>query len=1268
MSAPVPTKKQGVPIKICLVGAGRLGRFRLDLMRESRRCTCVAIVEPDKTCAIWADAPQQQQQQQQPPQQQQQGAEAAPAGQSPSPPVGDARPRVYAALAEVDVRYDAIWVAAPVELRPAIIAKAVDLTRFVFCESPVATTEVAIKQCYDLCQSKEVELVCGWQRRYDDSFLELHDKITGMKIVSASFVSKGTSRPKKNTPGSVFYRVVAPMINLALMYMNEQMPVSVQATGRDAFGLGEWDSVFCSLEYAGGITLFIEASCYGSDTFENSVRVVADGHVYQAGSACPVATPRLAASEPGGVAVPVAAEERPPKDELERYAKALRTEVNKFARMCANEKIPRVCTRDHCVATAQLVAMAEQSARLGTKLPVEVGPSMRLLQIGLGTFGRHIQEKVLSQMPHCETVAIVTSRSKPDELQAHLESASIDSVYICLPYQLHAEYVDKCLEYSKKILCEKPVLDLPRLQRIAIERDRFLMVGLHRRFDRQFQRAKELTTQLVADGGLETLVVESRDTGPHMEDTIDTLWVCCIHDFDMISWLLEDVDCEITVKSIKVTGPASSFNVSLSIWLRKYDKTIDSEIKYSRAYPSYLNKVYVNGKAFGHDSRDPVFFNTYNDAYQRQFKFFASHPGNIPGQGKYCLTYTRGYLLTSHAVDLVTAEEDEEAGEEAKESLTALSTAVKRKSEATISPLPMEDMKEFRGVAGHGGILTQAGRLYKPLVHEENEWLVYDIIREQMPELVPWIPRIYERLIYNGVPYLVMEDLTTGYRKPTVLDLKVGEPSDFLRLQNQPYALKIAGYSGDTIVRRSQQSWTDLLAYFKDFIKDKETGNCRYEVLPDFIEQLKQLEVIFNKQTVFRMRAVSLLFIFDSTDSDPQQPAVRIVDMARAQHEGDEIDHFFCFGLENCIKLLQSVHEKFVNRHAVFLCRHGLDADRTPPPAPTSGTPSPVPNAPSPRAAMRDRDPPLSVEGMQQAYDMAHRLKYENISVIVSSPSYRALQTAKVIAQQLGVKYVIEPAMSSFQRDGNGVSVAPLSPLDALTSAQYASDPLLDRMYVPVVLTEPSTGLTWQTMQMRVHSALSSICSRYKRVAIVAHTSTFEALLSLVGGAPSGGWCAAAVAAAATVPAAPAPTAAKAAGAAAAGAAGANAGAGGLQFASITSMLPTHTPIGWTVERMNMSSHLTVFRGSQGLLRLPLLQPDVDAPMRDDMSGQNTHKIRVHSAAASAQVVLPTRVGSRSASASASASPSPPLSPHQPHPVRAVPSPGSISKSGSPAP
>jgi hypothetical protein len=112
-------------------------------------------------------------------------------------------------------------------------------------------------------------------------------------------------------------------------------------------------------------------------------------------------------------------------------------------------------------------------------------------------------------------------------------------------------------------------------------------------------------------------------------------------------------------------------------------------------------------------------------------------------------------------------------------------------------------VKEFHGVAGHGGMFTQGGRIYKPLIYEENEWHVYEAIRMHLPELLPWIPRVYERTVVNGSPFIVMEDLTFGYQRPVVLDLKVGEPSDFYRMHNQPYALKVAGYTGDDVVRRS---------------------------------------------------------------------------------------------------------------------------------------------------------------------------------------------------------------------------------------------------------------------------------------------------------------------------------------------------------------------------------------------------------------------------------------------------------------------------------
>jgi hypothetical protein len=281
-------------------------------------------------------------------------------------------------------------------------------------------------------------------------------------------------------------------------------------------------------------------------------------------------------------------------------------------------------------------------------------------------------------------------------------------------------------------------------------------------------------------------------------------------------------------------------------------------------------------------------------------------------------------------------------------------------------------------------------------------------------------------------------------------------------------------------------------------------------VVPDFLEQLGQLLDIFSRQTLLRMRAISLLFIYDSADAAPQRPAVRIIDVARAkilaptsrpdaapspspaillpppslatasqnppEHGGlivrpasaagnlspsldgsssssstlavlpasmDNVDHFFAFGLENCLKLLRAIHDKFVNRHAVFLCRYGQDGGGS--------------------SAIGSADA-LGVQGLQQAYDMAARLKHERISVIISAPNRRAIQTARLLAEQLNIKYVVEPAMADVQ-DPAVLAVwkfsTPPPPVQQPQQSPEKPDPFQDKDYVPAVPSSepPPTSL-----------------------------------------------------------------------------------------------------------------------------------------------------------------------------------------------------------------
>ena len=259
------------------------------------------------------------------------------------------------------------------------------------------------------------------------------------------------------------------------------------------------------------------------------------------------------------------------------------------------------------------------------------------------------------------------------------------------------------------------------------------------------------------------------------------------------------------------------------------------------------------------------------------------------------------------------------------------------------------------------------------------------------------------------------------------------------------------------------------------------------------------------------------IFVFDAIDNASQKPTVHIMDFQKsALEESAGIDHYLCFGISQLIRLLHSVHDHFTNRHCVFLCRHGFRVDYT--------DLTWVPHAKYPH------DPPLSTEGIQQAKDLAKRLKHEKIDLVVSSPFYRATQTAKFIAEELGIQYVVEPAFGEFLSINNRKAVPDLDP------TPREEDPTMNRSFTP--LGGELNLETWDSMQERVHSSLTAITKKYHRVAIVSHRSTIQALLSVIVGYKF------------KYP---------------------------LDFASVTSVVPSKNARGWVIDRINMYSHLTVY-------------------------------------------------------------------------------------------
>jgi len=126
-------------------------------------------------------------------------------------------------------------------------------------------------------------------------------------------------------------------------------------------------------------------------------------------------------------------------------------------------------------------------------------------------------------------------------------------------------------------------------------------------------------------------------------------------------------------------------------------------------------------------------------------------------------------------------------------------------------------------------------------------------------------------------------------------------------------------------------------------------------------------------------------------------------------------------------------------------------------------------------------DPPLNARGRAQARRLAEELRGVGLNVLYSSPLRRALQTAQVIAETLGLPLHIEPRlMEIHQGDWEGR-------LRSEIAARYPN--LFHRWETEPWEVIPPGGESLAQVQARVYAALDEILARHPRqcVGLVTH-------------------------------------------------------------------------------------------------------------------------------------------------------------------------------------
>ena len=132
----------GGAVRLVLVGAGRMGRLRAPHFQANPRVRLVAVVD------AWRE-----------------GGERL-AGQH-------AGARYFMSLRDAiaDTRASAVWISTPTDAHEEAIRVAAAAGLPVFTEKPVAEDPESIARVFGIAREAGVALCCGFQRRFDKSYV-----------------------------------------------------------------------------------------------------------------------------------------------------------------------------------------------------------------------------------------------------------------------------------------------------------------------------------------------------------------------------------------------------------------------------------------------------------------------------------------------------------------------------------------------------------------------------------------------------------------------------------------------------------------------------------------------------------------------------------------------------------------------------------------------------------------------------------------------------------------------------------------------------------------------------------------------------------------------------------------------------------------------------------------------------------------------------------------------------------------------------------------
>jgi inositol-hexakisphosphate kinase len=304
--------------------------------------------------------------------------------------------------------------------------------------------------------------------------------------------------------------------------------------------------------------------------------------------------------------------------------------------------------------------------------------------------------------------------------------------------------------------------------------------------------------------------------------------------------------------------------------------------------------------------------------------------------GKYAASATgEGFRRTGSAVGPASKAKTETAGKFIgglnKEEEKGKVQAKVGKQEDSQSEQPQQAQKNFSHQAGgHQGAFQGAGegRIAKKVGN--NEFVFYTQTLQQHPDVKRFAPAFYGPQEKDGNKHIVLADLTAGFSKPCILDVKLGVSSVGEDASPEKKASMEAKDRGTTthslgmritamkVYQTDKADYVSLgkawgkkvtpetmLESLSQFFNNGE--RLRTELIPSYLEKLGEIQEWINEQSQLRFYSSSVLFIYDGDESN-SKVELKMIDFAHVHEIQDGgKDDGYIFGLQNLIDHLEKL-------------------------------------------------------------------------------------------------------------------------------------------------------------------------------------------------------------------------------------------------------------------------------------------------------------------------------------------------------------------------